>query len=193
MLRTMQTPPWTCPQKLQQAEARNNTVNADNDQDKKTTKGKGRGGKNGKDTKKGKEEDVMKGNSDNNNDDEIEWDGNIGGTCDDDNKAKCDNIEARIINDDNKNNKNEEKQTKVRNKREQIVDNKLGSKHYEDSDNKENCDESKHDKHSNKEKDTLDKVHTETLQEILPKTFKYGLTLVSLSNEALEIWKTIRK
>src|SRR5687768_15943503 len=74
--------------KFQQAEARNNAVDANNDQDKKTTKGKGKSGKNGKDTEKGKEEDVMKGNSNNNNDDEVKWDGDIGGTCDDDNKAK---------------------------------------------------------------------------------------------------------
>ena len=65
----------------------------------------------------------MKGKNDNDNDDEVEWDGDIGGTYDDDNKAKSDNIEARIINNDNKNNKKEEKQTKVSDGREQINNN----------------------------------------------------------------------
>ena len=188
--------------KLQQAEARNNANNANNDQDKKNKKGKGKGGRKGKsgrkgkNTKKGKEKNVTKGKSDNNddNDDEVEWDGDIGGTCNNGDKAKCDNIEAKIIHNEEENNKDEGKQSNVSNKGEQSVDNKLGSKHHKDCDDKGNCDESEHDKHSNNETETLDKVHTlETPQEILPKTFKYGLTLVSLSNEALEIRKTMRK
>ena len=79
----------------------------------------------------------MKGKNDNNNDDEVERDGDIGQTYDDDNNAKCDNIEARIINNDKENNKNEEKQTKVSDTREQIVNNKLSSKHHKDTTIKE--------------------------------------------------------
>src|SRR5919107_1892295 len=87
----------------------------------KTRKGKGgrkgKSGKKGKDTKKGNEKNVMKGKSDdnNNNDDEVKWDGDIGGTCNNSDKAKCDNIEAKIIHDEEENNKDEGKQSNVNN------------------------------------------------------------------------------
>src|SRR5688572_29751053 len=139
---------------------------------------------------KGKSEED---NNNNDNNDEVKWDGDIEGVCNNGNKAKCDNIEARIIND-GKENKDEGKQSNVSNKRVQSVDDKLGSKHHKDCNDKGNGEVSEGDKHSDNAKETLDKVHTlETPQEILPKTLKYGSTLVSLSKEALEIRKTMRK